>query len=388
MARRRRIGVLVDMIASHGREIAAGVAAYGHLRNWELLTKPVWRMNATQLTGLFEADGMILSLYSRDLLERIVAERIPVVNVSSMLASAAVPSVLVDSPAIGRLAAEHLLESPVSALVIDVSPLDRDLRWAQDRSRTFAQIAAGAGTPVYAVAINVPEAVDVLRSDDPADKRRWLAALPRPMGIFAGNDYHALEVLQDCQDAGLAVPDDAAVLGCDNDELLNRFARPSLSTIALDFERQGYLAAQLLERCLDGEPIEPQTRLTIAPSGVIRRESTDQAAVRDPEVSAAIAFIQRNAHERITVNDVVAATGVSRRTLEYRFRDCRRRTILQEILRERVDRAKRLLDETDFKLDAVARACGFGSRIRLYATFRELVGMSPEKWRARHRIAT
>ena len=384
MKREMRIGVLVDMIVRLGREVAAGVASYGHLADWELLTQPIWRVTDRTLSGLFDADGIIFSAYGPDIVEQALLRKMPVVNVSNMLVSYPMPSVLVDSAAIGRLAAEHLMDTGAKTLAVDVAYRDQPLQWAIDRAKAFVDAGRAAGLPIYASGLDFEGLAAPIPDPSHDAHIAWLRTLPRQVGIFACNDQNALDVLHDCRQAGLSVPDDATVLGCDNDELLNRFAKPAMSSIMVDFERQGYLAAELLDRQLQGERVKPNERIMILPSGVMRRASTETLSIDDPDVAQAMKFIIDNVRRAIGVNDVVAATGVSRRTLETRFRSARGRSLLQEIIRVRIERAKRLLTETQLKLDAVARECGFGSRVRLSIVFKELTRVSPEEWRKSH----
>lgn len=380
---RPRIGVMVDLIVRLGREVASGVATYAHAVNWEMLLRPIWRVTDARMSGLFDADGWILAVYNDDILKEVLRRKKPVVNIASMLTPTQLPSVLLDHRAIGQMAASHLLDVGVKTLVVDLPPLDANAYWVRERTEAFVSAADRANVPVHIY--NSTDSSELSRRLIVTRRTRWMIQLPRPIGIFACNDQHALEVMNECYEAGLKIPQDVAVLGCDNDELINRFALSTLSSISVDFVKQGYLAAELLDRQMHHREMPfKDSIIRVPPVGVIQRESTQILLVSDPEVTSAIKYIIANQHRLISVNDVVNATNVSRRTLEERFRKVRRRTILQEILMIKIERAKRLLSETDLKMSQIAAACGFGSRVRFFTAFRQYAGMTPQKWRSQN----
>lgn len=386
-SRRPRIGVLVDLIVRFGRDVATGVAAYGHIENWELILRPIWRLTDSRMAELFDADGLIISVYDHQIVGELLQRKIPVVNIASIIAPGHIPSVLIDHHKIGEIAALHLVDAGVKTLVVDLPPGDVNTYWARARSDAFIAAAHQAKVPVYSRTGSENNSAPSRARSSQVSRARWLAQMPRPVGVFACNDQHALEIMNECYDAGLKIPRDIAILGCDNDELINRFAFPSLSSISVDFTKQGYLAAELLDRQISHQQLPSEDQIVlVSPTGVIQRESTRLFSVSDPDVALAIEYITVNQHRPITVDEVVGATSISRRTLEQRFRRVRRKTILQEILHVKIERAKRLLSETDLKMGQIASACGFGSRIRFFTAFRQYVGITPQNWRTQGMI--
>ncbi len=212
----------------------------------------------------------------------------------------------------------------------------------------------------------------------------WLAALPRPVGVMASNDDRGREVLEACREAGLRVPEEVAVVGVDDDELLCELADPPLSSVALNAEAGGYRAAALLDGMMRGQSREPR-RLLVEPVHVVGRRSTDIVALGDAEVAAALHFIQDHATESIGVSDIVEAVVISRRALELRFRRAIGRTLHAEIRRVRLERAGRLLVETDLPITRVAKASGFGRASYLAQAFRQAFGATPARYRRRMR---
>ncbi|MFO0890335.1 MAG: substrate-binding domain-containing protein [Isosphaeraceae bacterium] len=222
---------------------------------------------------------------------------------------------------------------------------------------------------------------------------RWLRSLPKPIGLMACNDDRGREVLEACRAGGLRVPEDVAVVGVDDDELLCELADPPLSSVALNAEAGGYHVAALLDRLMRAHArgqsarIKPR-RLLVEPIGVVTRRSTEILALEDPEVAAAIRFLHDHAAESIGVGDLVAHLMISRRSLEIRFRKATGRTIHEELLRVRLERAMRLLRETDLPIARVAAGSGFSRPSYLAQVFRQNLGVTPARYRSQIRTPT
>ncbi|MDB5312285.1 MAG: xylose operon regulatory protein [Gemmataceae bacterium] len=212
----------------------------------------------------------------------------------------------------------------------------------------------------------------------------WLSALPRPAAVFAAHDALAHRLAEACRTIGLRVPEDVALLGALNDEFLCTAAQPPLSSVGAPLVAVGYEAARVLDGLMAGGP-PPAGRIEIPPFGVVGRRSTDPTAVPDPDLAAALRFIRDHATERVGVDQIAAAGGLSRSSLERRFRATLGHGPLAEVLRQRVDRARYLLAETDLTVKEVARAAGFSDARHLSVTFRHKTGLSPVQFRATFR---
>src|SRR5690606_18185291 len=95
------------------------------------------------------------------------------------------------------------------------------------------------------------------------DIEQWLCSLPKPVGIFASNDLRAQNVLNACREINVAIPEEIAVIGVDDDELLCSLCRPTLSSVIPNAEEIGYLAAGLLEQLMSRKPLRPDQELTL-----------------------------------------------------------------------------------------------------------------------------
>ena len=202
---------------------------------------------------------------------------------------------------------------------------------------------------------------------------------------MACNDVRARHVLEACRTLGLRVPDDVAVIGVDNDEMICDLTDPPLSSVEQGATPMGYQAAALLDRLMSGKAATP-LRFVVKPEGVVARRSTDTLAIDDPEMAQAVRFIRNHARERIRIDDVVKAVGVSRSTVERRFKAVMGRTIHAEIERVRLEHAKQLIATTDLPLKRVATQVGFKYVQYLTKLFRERLGQTPAEYRkqARH----
>jgi LacI family transcriptional regulator len=208
-----------------------------------------------------------------------------------------------------------------------------------------------------------------------------LTDLPRPIGVMGQHDREASFVVRAAELAGLAVPNEVAVVGVDADEVSVMLAPIPLSSVDRRRRAHGYEAAVLLESLMEGEP-PPSQPILIPPGPVIPRQSSDVLAIDDPALRMAIQFIADCFRDPIGVQDVVEATHVSRRRLYELFDEHLGHSIRTEILRRRLDRARQLLASSDAKLFSVAQASGFSDAQQLARVFRKHVGMTPGEYRA------
>ena len=196
--------------------------------------------------------------------------------------------------------------------------------------------------------------------------------------------YQAQKLLEVCRELDIAVPEEIAVLGVDNDQLLCELSDPPLSSIICNTQRTGFEAATLLDRMMNGEQIASAPVL-VAPLGIQTRQSTDILAIDDPDIATALRFIREHALEGINVADVVRHVPLSRRVLESRFKKILGRSPHEELTRLKLERIKQLLTETDLSLSEIARRTGFEHDEYMCVFFRKLEGMPPGQFRQPNR---
>jgi LacI family transcriptional regulator len=321
---------------------------------------------------------------SRAMLTGIENAGIPAVNVG--LHDGAIvelPTVRLDDEEVGRAGARYLLQSDCATYAFCGA---KYLWYSPPRQFGFAQACAEEKRSCGSFDSGVIGYSHGFETRDERAERldKWLASLARPVAIMACDDMMAHLLLDACARLKLRVPEDVAILGAGNDPLVCDVSDPPLSSVALAADRVGYEAARLLAQLMDRQPAPSQPKV-IPPVGVVVRFSTKGATSDDADVTHAIEFIRDRVHEGITVDDVLDAIPLSRRTLEMRFRTKLGRSPAEEIRRVRIERAKRLLVETDAGMASVAQASGFSSANQLCETFRREAGVSPTRYRKQFR---
>ena len=276
-----------------------------------------------------------------------------------------------ESQQTAALAARELLTLNLAAYAFVPFPRQRD--WSDERLTGFVAALKlnGRGVHVFDAGSRNPSPKDLHRRL--AD---WLAGLPRPLGVFAANDHMSAQVLAAAQLAGLRVPDDVAIIGVDNDELVCENAGTTLSSIVPDFAAGGEAAGNILSKLMSGHRKSARSA-TFGPLRTIRRASTMRIAVTardqpDHEIQSALDLIRRNACQRLKACDVLksAFTGCSRRTAELRFRAAIGHSILDEIRRVRLECAREMLKAPDTNRTAIANKCGYANPSALWKLLR------------------
>ena len=218
-----------------------------------------------------------------------------------------------------------------------------------------------------------------------AELDAWLRERPKPVGIFACNDLFGNQVIHTAQGLGFEIPEDVSVIGVDNDLSLCCSAEVELSSVRADPSLLGFRAAELLHGLMRGIPAASQV-LLLEPGPVVTRRSTDViASTNDPYLAKALRLIRDKACEGIDVDDVARAAALSRSALQTRFRSTLGRSIHAEIARVRVERAKRLLADTDLPIAVIANQVGISPQRYLNAVFKTHVGSTPARFRAQSR---
>jgi LacI family transcriptional regulator len=211
-----------------------------------------------------------------------------------------------------------------------------------------------------------------------------MRTLPKPVGVVACYDIRGQQVLDACRATRLRVPDEVAVIGQHNDELLCDLCNPPLTSVIPNARRAGFVAAQLLHGMMHRRRTHAARVIEIAPVGVTTRASTDTVAVADPRLAAALRHLQTHASGSVLIKEVARHAGL----LERGFRSHFGCAPDEHLLRLRMDRARRLLLETDLPTAEVAAQCGFQSAEHFSATFRQREGRSPAAFRRGGVIAT
>ena len=282
-----------------------------------------------------------------------------------------------DDEKVAELVARKLLALDFAAY--GYVPFAKDAYWNRKRAAVFAELVQMNGRDCLEFKENRSGEKD---ADRQTRLCAWLKSVPRPFGVFAANDFVAQSVLSCAGRAGLRVPDDLSVVGVDNDPQICEHTSPALTSIALDVESAGYIAAELLAERISS----PRRRLADRKFGVLgicNRESVKAFQRHDVRVDAALEYIRRHACEGIRSRDVLPVMKCSRRLAELRFREVTGHSILEEIHSVRLEKAKYLLAYTRDAVGAIAKACGYSTTEQLRRLFLTAEGVSMRAWRIR-----
>lgn len=382
MEQRPAVALLVETSNSYARGVLQGIASYiREHQSWSVFlpelgrgdSPPPWLSN-------WRGDGIIARIENRRIAEVVRQCRLPTVDVSAQRLVPSTPWVVTHHEAFARVAAEHLLRRGFRNFGYCSDPA---FNWSKWYGEHFVRIIGEAGCECRLYESSVTRGRRSWNQEHQR-LRDWARALPRPVGVMACDDIKAQELLNACRDLDIAVPEEAAVVGTDNDELLCNLATPPLSSVIPNTRLTGYRAADLLDQMMAGRKVGPQAFL-IEPLGIATRQSTDVLAIEDPDVASAATFIRERACDGINVDDVLRVVPVSRRVLESRFRKLLGRTPHQEISRLKFDRVRQLLVETDLPLSRIAQLTGFEHIEYLSAAFKKNFGVPPRQYRARQR---
>jgi LacI family transcriptional regulator len=384
--RRPNVALLIETSNAYARGLLRGIRAYiREHRSWSIYVGEQRRGEPAPLwLKRWHGDGIIARIESEAIAEAVVSSGLPAIDVS---AARYVPELLfveTDDAAIARLAAEHLLQRGFRHYGYCGDPR---FNWSNWREENFQKVIAEAGFDCSVYRSSPLRRGIATWEQDRSDIAAWIQRLPKPVGVMACYDIRGREVLDVCRELGASVPDEVAVIGVDNDELLCDLADPPLSSVIPDTYRTGYEAARLLDLLLAGQTELPSAHL-IKPLGIVTRDSTDVLATDDGDVSAAVRFIRAHATHGIKVEDVLKAVPLSRRVLESRFQKLIGRTPHQEIMRVQVERVKQLLSETDLSLSAIAHRTGYRHVEYMSVAFKRETGQPPSVYRAVQRKKT
>ncbi len=355
------------VLGSYDYSAHEGIARYAGEHHWHL---NVSILKDFQLPEHWQGDGIITSLNnSRQLEEFVLRAGVPTVDLSIWREDIDLPRVAADNEAIGRLGAEHFIGLGYTHCAwfgLASNPATRA------RFAAYRDTLAAAGVECIRL--------DTVSPQDAAYITARLLDLPKPCAIYTKSDYDSAWIADLCYNADLRVPDDVAILGADDNPLICERQWVTLSSVRYDLSRIGYEGAAMLDQLMQG--ISPAERLRlIAPEGITVRQSTDALAVKDPLIREVLRFLQNNLRLTIGTEGIADKFGLSRRSLEMRFRAQMHRSIREHLIHLRIEEAKRQLRKTREPIETIAALTGFCNAPHFSRTFKASVGRNPSQFR-------
>ena len=376
-----KIALLIETSNSYARDLLHGVRAWEREHGpWSIRLDEQGRGAAVpRWLRQWDGDGVIARVENATIARELSATGLPVIDVSAALPRLVFPRVAMHAEGTARLAAAHLAERGLQHFAYCG---DRRFHWSRLRGEAFAAATRVLAKEPCAVFSPRPGPMEA----EIEEIARWLGKLPHPVGVLASLDIRGQQVLTACRTAGLAVPDEIAVIGVHNDELLCDLCDPPLSSVIPNAQRAGYEAAELLSRAMGGQKIELKLH-EVPPLGVAARQSTDLAAVRDKRLADAMRCMRQQAPSGVNVGDILRAVPMARTALERKFRAAVGTTPHAYLRKLRMERVQELLVSTSLSVGEIARATGFEHAEYLSAMFRRECGLTPREYRTRHRVS-
>ena len=375
-----KVILLIENSRGFGRELLRGIAKYSRLHGpWTFYRMPAFyrdpggRIRKKEMHRLknWGATGIIMREVENN--EELIGLGLP--TIISTYVHEKIPNtceIYVENVNIGKMAAEHLLGLGFKQFAFCGF---NDFFWSQERQEGFTKRIKQAGfeTHIYkqpkSKAKRLWDNEQVILAD-------WLKSLPKPIGLMACIDERSQDVIEACKTAGIHVPEEIAIIGGDNDDLICDLANPPLSSVAISGVRAGYQAAELLDRLMFGKEEPTGQKIFVEPTHVEARQSTDILAIDDRDVAVAVRFIRQHSREPIQVADIAEAAAIGRRSLEKRFRKVLGRSLHDEIRRVRVEQVAKMLVETNLSVSQIADSFGYSSVNNIARYFRREKGIS------------
>lgn len=382
----KKVVIHIDLSQKNCRNMLSGILKYAYEHtNWIIHRTPLlYRKSANfkeMLLDLYdwEPDGIIMDC--GDFPYDIYNTGTPLIVGANVRNTPKEAYHLADnSEAIAQMASEYLFSQRFRKFAY--CGLDQD--WSYTRGEAFAKQVRAAGFDI-SVFSHVQKTKDYSWKQEQDGLINWLKSLEFPVALFACNDDRAEEIITICKVIGLRIPDDVAILGVDNDNLLCETIAPTLSSIAFNSENSGHRMAETLDNLMNGVKVDQKVIMT-RPTHIATRQSTEITAVDDYFVSEALKFIHDNYTKFIQVQDVADFVGTSDGELRRRFKNKLNRSIQYELTRCRVDFISKMLVETDLSISQIATKLGYPPQGKYIARFfKKTTGMTPFEYKRRYK---
>jgi LacI family transcriptional regulator len=382
-----QVALFYDARSAYDLKVMEGVAAFAQQSmKWSvLIEESTLKDQCLPDLRSWKGDGIIADLDNRKVATAVARSKLPAVGFGSgygwYIPTSRIPYFITNNNAIAAMAADHLLERGFRHFAYYGYPCSPINNWSGERERAFVKRVADRGFRCY-----VYDGCDCQGQRWTARQQalgNWLNSLPKPIALMAANDNRGRQVIEACRTYGLRVPEDVAVIGVDNDELLCTLNSPELSSVEQGAKSLGFEAATLLDRIIECKQSQKSCgrRFVIDPKEVVTRKSTEILATDDPKVMEAVVFITRHFSEGIKVRDVAKALAVSRSGLESRFENVLGYTVRSAIRRFQLKRAKQLVADTNVPLKQIAAETGFPSVQYMTTVFKMAFGQPPARYR-------
>jgi LacI family transcriptional regulator len=323
-------------------------------------------------------------LQGTDTLEYFRTHDIPLVDMGLGDHQLPIPRLVTDNDEIGRMAAEHFRDQGYK-VAFTLSP--GGVKMYEERLNAFKKHMEADGCKVIVLQSEGKTESKVIGELAQIAESNGRKIEELSIGFFAYQDTTAAEMISICLQNDLRVPENVAILGVDNDDLINKGLTVELSSIDSDQEGLGREAANILVELLNNPSMyHSQKTIRHKPKGVVARQSTDCYAVENPLVAKALHWIKNNFYTGIQATDVANAMGVTQQGLQKAFSTSYSKSPGQEIRHQRTLAVSHLLTSSDATLEEISKNCGYCTVNSLINSFRSNFGTTPGKYRKAHKV--
>jgi len=380
-----KIILLLDFAEEYSKNLLKGISKYAMENGpWTYCRMPLYYRETIGMEGILQwakdwgADGIIGQLYNDTNVGKIVDSGIPVIAQDFKERFKEIPNITGSYRETGILGANYFLKKGYKNFAFYGF---NDIVWSRERAEGFEERVNAAGHHVHYFEHRKSRSTDLwyYKSNSLS---QWIRSLPKPIALMACDDNQGQHITEACRQIKIRIPEEVAVLGVDNDEMLCELSDPPLSSIAMDVERGGYDTAKLLDKMIKG--LKKPYDILVKPTQVITRQSTDIYATNDAHIASTLKFIHKNIEKNLHVDEIVKQVPLSRRSLEKRFLQITGLPVYKYIFNLRIEKFTQKLLETDQSIFEIAMDMGLNDSKNIARQFKQVKGCNPVEYRKKY----
>lgn len=384
-----KIIILSDFEEEYGKDLLRGITRYSRDHGpWIFCRMPVSYRDKLGMKGILKwakewnASGIIGQFHDDAEAGLFTSENIPVVAQDFKERLQTVPNITGSYVETGRQGAEYFLKKGFTNFAFYGF---NNIVWSRERAQGFEQRLSEAGFDVHYFEHKNSRSQD-LWYYEPSELSEWLKSLPKPIALMTCDDNQGHHVTEAARQADVRIPDELAVLGVDNDEMICELSDPPLSSIDLDTEKAGYEAGRLMEHLIRTQTCSAGSDIVVHSTQVVTRNSTDIFASKDEHIVAALKFIHQNLDKNLRVDQILREVPLSRRSLEKRFARTTGYPVYEYIYKQRIEQFTKKLLETELSIFEIALDLGLTDSKNIARQFKQIKGLTPMEYRKKYLI--
>lgn len=381
-----KIILLLDFAEEYSKSLLKGISKYSAEHGpWTYCRMPLYYRETIGIEGILEwakdwgADGIIGQLYNEMDIQKILDSKIPVIAQDFKERFKELPNITGSYREAGLMGASYFLQKGFKNFAFYGF---NNIVWSRERAEGFEAKIQSVGSKVHYFEHRKSRSTDLWYFKS-SSLSKWLLSLPKPIALMTCDDNQGLHITEACKQNKIRIPEEVAVLGVDNDEMLCELSDPPLSSIGLDIEKGGYDTAKLMEHMIKNGH-DNHYDIFVKPTQIITRQSTDIYATNDDHIASTLKFIHKNIEKNLQVDEVVKQVPLSRRTLEKRFLHITGYPIYKYIFNLRIEKFTQKLLETDQTIFEIAMDLGLTDSKNIARQFKQVKGCNPIEYRKQY----